>query len=189
MQSLKLFVALIVYSSFLYGCSGNAPGAGKDSSSVTSPKSDAASSNANPSTGDASFSCKIDGKGFSGKGTDQIVNATSVHSPGVIYFSLSSNFTGDPGADMRAGGIGFEVPDKGTTVIRGEEDPRYSVAYALPNDPTNTYRCKEMTVTINSSGARVTGTFSGTLIEPKTSREVPVTDGKFDLPYSTYSQK
>ena len=148
-----------------------------------------ASFSASLSSSDASFSCKIDGKDFSGKGTDQYVNAASVHAPGIIYFTLSSHFTGDVGADMRAGGFGFEVPDKGTTVIRGEENPDYSIGYSLPNDPTHTYRCKAMTVTVNSSGTRVTGTFSGTLIEPKTGRNVPVTDGKFDLPYSTLSAK
>ncbi|MDQ2862693.1 MAG: hypothetical protein M3R50_03410 [Bacteroidota bacterium] len=40
-----------------------------------------------------------------------------------------------------------------------------------------------MTVNITSSGgARFAGTFSGTMIEPNTNREVAVTDGKFDLP-------
>lgn len=47
-----------------------------------------------------------------------------------------------------------------------------------------------MTVTITSSGtSRFTGTFSGALIEPKTDREVPVTDGKFDIPFSSLSEK
>ena len=138
-----------------------------------------------PSSGDASFSCTIDGKIFSGKGTDQIVNAASVHAPGIMYFGLSPTYSGEIGADLRAGGMGFEVPDKGTTVIRGEENPDYSIAYNLPNDPTHTYRCKEMTLTISSSGTRVSGIFSGTLIEPKTGRDIPVRDGKFDLPYST----
>ncbi len=86
------------------------------------------------------------------------------------------------------GGFGFEVPDKGTTTIRGVENPDYSIGYTPANTRDN-YECKEMTVTINSSGTRVTGTFSGALIEPKTDRDVPVTDGKFDIPYSSYSKK
>ena len=148
-----------------------------------------ASFSASLSSSDASFSCKIDGKVFSGKGTDQYANAASVHAPGIIYFTLSSHFTGDVGANIRAGGMGFEVPDKGTTVIRGEESEDYYIAYSLPNDPIHTYKCKEMTVTINCSATRVTGTFSGTLIEPKTGRPVPVTEGKFDIPFSTLTKR
>lgn len=185
MKFLNLFVFNFIAASFAVCSCNNAPQANKNSGAVAS--SDAATTSA--SSGDASFSCKIDGKDFSGKGTDQIVNAASIHAPGVIYFSLASSYSGDPGADIRAGGMGFEVPDKGTTVIRGEENPDFSIAYGLPGDPTNTYKCKEMTFTINSSGTRVTGTFSGTLIEPKTGREVPVSDGKFDLPYSTLGRK
>jgi hypothetical protein len=186
-QIKKLILITLIPLSLLYSCNGNGnSNASKDSASSSTPSTKNSSAN---STGDASFSCMLDGKEFSGKGTDQIVNAAYVHSPGIMYFTLSSSFSGDPSADMRAGGFGFEVPDKGTTVIRGVEDPRYSVGYNLPNEPTNTYRCKEMTVTINSSGTRVIGTFSGTLIEPKTDREIQVTDGKFDIPYSSYSKK
>jgi len=180
----KLFVFFIAFSFGAFSCNNAAQEANGSSPAASS---DAAKTSS--SSGDASFSCKIDGKDFSGKGTDQIVNAASVHAPGVIYFSLASSFSGDPGADMRAGGFGFEVPDKGTTVIRGVENSDFSIAYDLPNDPTHTYNCKEMTITINSSGTRVTGTFSGTLIEPKTGREVPVSDGKFDLPYSTLGKR
>lgn len=184
MQYLKLASAVFVVSCLLTACSGTGTASvNKDS------KPDSTATTGESSGGDASFSCKIDGKDYSGKGTDQIVNAATVHAPGIIYFSLSSNFSGDLSADLRAGGFGFEVPDKGTTVIRGVEDPRYSVGYNLANDPKNTYRCKEITVTINSSDTRVTGTFSGTLIEPKTDKEVAVTDGKFDIPYSSLSKK
>jgi hypothetical protein len=89
---------------------------------------------------------------------------------------------------MTSGQVG-EVPDKGTTVIRGVEVPDYSIGYNLPNDPINVYSCKEMTVTINSTATRLTGTFSGTLIEPKTSRQIPVTDGKFDIPMSSLGKQ
>jgi hypothetical protein len=185
MKVSKLLAFYVVAASFGICSCNNAAQENKGSGAAAS--SDASKTSA--SSGDASFSCKIDGKDFSGKGTDQIVNAASVHAPGIIYFSLSPSFTGDPGADIRGGGIGFEVPDKGTTVIRGVENSDYSIGYNPPNEPTNTYNCKEMTVTINSSGTTVTGTFSGTLIEPKTGREVPVSDGKFDIPYSTLGKK
>lgn len=112
MKYVKTLSSIIVSTCLLFVCSGN-------NSSLKS--NDALASNTSAtgttSTGDASFSCKIDGKDFSGKGTDQIVNAASVHAPGIIYFTLSSSFSGDISADMRAGGFGFEVPDKGTTVF------------------------------------------------------------------------
>ena len=186
MQQLKLFSLLILSACLFSACSGNADGKNNPGVSVPSAKSTTANS-----TGDASFSCKIDGKSFSGNGTDQIINAASVHAPGIIYFTLSSKFTGDVGADLRGGGFGFEVPDKGTTIVRDVEESDYSVGYTLPgSSPLVNYRCKEMTVTITSSGGtRVSGTFSGTMIEPKTDREVPVTDGKFDIPYSSLSRK
>lgn len=183
-QLTLLFVPLATCLFFAY--SGGPSSSTKDSTAATQVSAAAAPTTAG---GDASWSCKFDGKDLSGKGTDQIVNAASIHSPGVLYFGLASSFTGDPGADIRLGGFGFEVPDKGTTVIRGVEAPDYSIAYNLPNDPTKTYSCKEMTVTINSSATRVTGTFSGTLIEPKTSRQVPVTEGKFDIPMSSLGKQ
>ena len=183
MQRLKK-ITIVLLSFLLPACSGsNTANATKDSTSSVS-------SAASISSGEASFSCKIDGKEFSGKGTDQIVNAASVHAPGIIYFTLTPVYSGDISADLRAGGFGFEVPDKGTTIIRGVENPDYSIGYTPVNTKNNNYDCKEMTFTITSSSAsRIAGTFSGTLIEPKTGRDVPVTDGKFDIPYSTYSKK
>src|SRR5450432_2408891 len=174
MKVLNRFAFFFIATS-IGACSGH-NAANIDNASNAGASADATKTSS--STGDASFSYKMDGKDYSGNGTDQIENAASVHAPGIIYFGLSSSFTGDITTDLRAGGFGFEVPDKGTTVIRGEEVPEYSIGYNLPNDPRNTYRCKEMTVTINSSGTRVTGTFSGTLIEPKTGKDVAVTDGK-----------
>ena len=144
---------------------------------------------ANTGGADASFSCKIDGKDFSGKGTDQILNAASVHAPGIIYFNLSPTFTGDLSSDLRQGGFGFEVPDHGTTTIRDVESSDYSIAYNPPNDPKNGYKCKEMVITVNSSATRVTGTFAGTFTNPKTHKDVAVTEGKFDIPYSTYGKR
>lgn len=182
MKQLHFLLLLFLPVFILLSCSGN---------SQSNKKNDVGSStsNTNASSGEASFSCKIDGKDFSGKGTDQIVNAATVQAPGIIYFTLSPSFSGDISADLRAGGFGFEVPDKGTTIIRGVENPAYSIGYT-PVNTKNNYACKEMTFTITSSStSRISGTFSGTLIEPKTGRNAPVADGKFDIPYSTYSKK
>lgn len=184
---MKIFnrLAFLFIVAGIGACSGH-HAANIDGGTNTAASADASTTSS--STGDASFSCKIDGKDYSGKGTDQILNAASVHAPGVLYFALSSSFTGDLTTDLRAGGFGFEVPDKGTTVIRGDEVPEYSVGYNLPNDQKHTFKCKGMTVTINSSGTRVNGTFSGMMIEQLTGKDVAVTDGKFDIPYSSLSK-
>ncbi len=97
MQYLKKISAIVVSSFLFFACSEN-----NSSSKANDSASAKATSSETSSAGDASFSCKIDGKDFSGKGTDQIVNAASVHAPGIIYFSLSPDFSGDVSADMRA---------------------------------------------------------------------------------------
>jgi hypothetical protein len=136
---------------------------------------------------DARFSCKIDGKDFSGKGTDEIGNAAYANKPGIISFVLTPIVAGQTGVPAQ---LAFKVANKGTTTIHGKNNPNNSVRYTPPNTLDNDYQCKEITVTITSSGtSRVTGTFSGTLIEWKTERDVPVTNGKFDIPYSSYSKK
>ena len=149
---------------------------------IAAPKNSSANSK-----GDAGFSCKIDGKDFSGKGTDQIGNAAYTTATGIISFVLMPIVAGQKGVPAQ---LAFKVANKGITSIHGTDNPAYSVRYTPTNTLDNDYQCKEITVTITSSGtSRVTGTFSGTLIEWKTERDVPVTDGKFDIPYSSYSKK
>jgi hypothetical protein len=83
----------------------------------------------------------------------------------------------------------FFVTDHGTITIHASNNGDYAAKYS-PGGIDNDYKCKEITVNITSSGgSRVKGTFSGTLIDPKTDKEIPVTDGKFDIPYSPYSKK
>jgi hypothetical protein len=105
---------------------------------------------------------------------------------GRLNFVLMPIIAGQKGIPQQ---MNFFVADKGITIVHGTDNHDYSVVYSEANAMDNNYTCKEMTVTITSSGkSRVTGTFSGTLIEPKTGRNVPVTDCKFDIPYSTYSK-
>jgi len=181
MKYLKLITSIFLSAILFVACSGNSPvNAGKKNSSSVSDSPTA-------SVGDASFSCKIDGKDFSGKGTDEFGNAAYATEPGIITFVLVPIVAGQTGVPSQ---LAFYVANKGTTTIHGKDNPNNTVRYTPANTLDNDYQCKEMTVTITSSGtSRVKGTFSGTLIEPKTEREVPVTDGKFDIPYSSYSKK
>ena len=181
-QIIKLSVIILSAGSLLFSCNGNQGETNVKDSSSSSTIESTENVNTN-STGDASYYYTIDGKNFSGSGTNQFVNAAVVHVPGIIYFNLAPVV---PGTSTPGYGFNFEVADKGTTVVKGDEDHNYDITYTPENAGINTFKCKEMTVIITSSdGKRVAGTFSGTMIEPKTERVVSVTDGKFDIPYST----
>ena len=183
MKHFKLITTIFLSAIILAACSGNSDvNAVKDSAIENT-----STLGGTVSGGDASFSCKIDGKDFSGTGNDQLANAAFMEQGGSLKFVLMPIVSGQKGIPQQ---MNFSVADKGTTIVHGSDNPDYSVVYSEANAVDNNYTCKEMTVRITSSGAsRVTGTFSGTLIEPKTDREVPVTDGKFDIPYSSYSKK
>ena len=141
------------------------------------------------SDGDASFSCIIDGKKFSGKGTDQNINAAfhlTGNNKGQIFFRLSDmNNDGDK--------LMFQVPAKeGSTTIN--VTPAHSYGGYVTGDFAN-YIDDPVTVTINSiSSSGVSGTFSGKYTLQKGSgnsnskQTIEVTDGKFNIPFSTSAQ-
>ena len=177
-QLLSFFIALV----FLFGlisCGGNAQNnTGKDSTLVTSKSSS--------SDNDASFSCILDGKEVSGKGTDQNINAAfhlKGDDKGQIFFRLSDiNNIGDK--------LNFQVPAKtGPTTFNFT--PTYGYGGYSTSDFAN-YIDDPITVTITSiSSARVAGTFSGKYTLQKgtgnsnSKQTIEVTDGKFDIPFST----
>jgi len=175
----ELIAVVLVFAAAIFGWKMYE---NKQEKLIAAPKNSSANSK-----GDAGFSCKIDGKDFSGKGTDQIGNAAYTTATGIISFVLMPIVAGQKGVPAQ---LAFKVANKGITSIHGTDNPAYSVRYTPTNTLDNDYQCKEITVTITSSGtSRVTGKFSGTLIEWKTERDVQVTDGKFDIPYSSYSKK
>jgi hypothetical protein len=177
-QLLSFFIAL-VFLLVLISCGGNAQNnSGNDSTPVTSKSSS--------SDDDASFSCVLDGKKVSGKGTDQNINAAfrlTGDDKGKIFFRLSDmNNVGEK--------LNFSVPEKiGTTTF--SVTPTNSFTGYMTSDFVN-YLDDPITVTINSiSSARVAGTFSGKYTLSKgsgngnTKQTIEVTDGKFDIPFST----
>lgn len=178
-QTKLLFLVTLSTASFLLSCNGNQNAATvKDSS--TSPAVSAKENAPTNSTGDASYSYTIDGKNFSGSGTNQFVNAARTDKPGVISINLAPV---TPGSLLPGYGFYFEIENKSTVVVHADDAGPNSIYYNPPNSGVKIFKCKEMTVNITSSGgARFAGTFSGTMIEPNTNREVAVTDGKFDLP-------
>ena len=135
-------LVLSILSLLVYSCTGHnstqiAGGTNTiaaNSKEVVNKKTDAAN---------ASFSCKIDGKVFSGQGKDQMGNAAFVTSPGIIKFVLVPLVAGQKGIPSQ---LAFYVADKGTTTIHGTDNPNYSVRYTGSNTIDNDYGCKEMTV-------------------------------------------
>lgn len=184
MKQKKIFIAIIVLASLLFfACNGNNGNANTGKDSVESNTSTATAS----SSDDASYYCKIDGKVFSGKGTNGFVNTAFATTPDITNFVLMSVVAVQQGVPAQ---FAFHVANKGTTTVHGTDNSNYSVKYSPENSVDYDYQSKEMTVTITSSGgSRFTGTFSGTLIVPRTDSVVPVTDGRFDIPYSLYSKK
>ena len=138
---------------------------------------------------DASFSCIVNGKAVSGKGTDQNINAAfhlTGDDKGQIAFRLSDmNNIGDK--------FMFQVPAKtGSTTFT--VSPTYSYAGYTSSDLAS-YIDDPVTVTITSiTASGVSGTFSGKYTLSKgtgdsnSKQTVEVTGGKFNIPFSTSAE-
>ncbi len=177
MKKVKEVIA-VLFAAAILSC-------GTSSSSNQTNRSESAQASSQ-SDGDASFSCILDGKEVSGKGTDQNINAAfhlTGDDKGQIFFRLSD--MNDIGNKLM-----FQVPAKeGSTTFN--VTPTNSTGGYMTSDFA-TYIDDPITVTINSiSSSRVSGTFSGKYTLQKGSgnssskQTIEVTDGKFDIPFST----
>jgi hypothetical protein len=160
--------------------------------SITGNTTDAALSAAENST----FSYKIDGKLYSWSGNDPYANQATIDSKGEVFFTLMSN---DP-AEKNPPQFGFGVAAVGSTTIKwanmdrfkssgsngGNHFANFRLSYPNENEKYPDYefgRTSTVTVVIISkSETRITGTFSGELVNVATQKPSPLTDGKFDLP-------
>ena len=145
-----------------------------------------AGANGLPGSG-ASFSAIVDGTKFSSNtGTDNLNAGFHIKGDnGVVttFFMLA-----DPENPVQK--LNFEVPEKtGSTTIRIL--PKYSFEGYVTSQFV-TYVDDGVTVNVTSyTAARIAGTFSGSykLENPKGSPnakpEIQITDGKFDIPFST----
>ena len=87
-QIKKLILIILIPLSLLYSCSGNGNGnsiSPKDSTSFSTKNSSA------NSTGDANFSCKIDGKDFSGQGSEQLRKYCYTYQSGCYKFCVGAD--------------------------------------------------------------------------------------------------
>jgi hypothetical protein len=150
----------------------------------------------------STFSYKIDGKLYSWSGHDPYANQASINSNGEVFFTLMSN---DP-AEKNPPQFGFGVAAVGSTTVKWENMDRFKSSgsnggnhfanfrLSYPNDKA-TYpnyefgRTSTVTVVITSkSETRITGTFSGELVNVATQKSSLLTDGKFDLPLRKQKQ-
>jgi hypothetical protein len=136
------------------------------------------------STGDASFSCMIDGTAFSSAGSDGMANAAFKTAKDVITFSLVSM---DPKYKGKIPSqFSFTVAPSGTCQFKsGNANNKYSAKYS-PADYNDAYNAESGSATITSiTASRIQGTFSG--VFSGMGKTFKVTNGKFDLPVAKYS--
>jgi hypothetical protein len=171
---------------------------GSHNASVTGNITDAAPSAKENST----FSYKIDGQLYSWSGNDPYANQATIDSKNEVFFTLMSN---DP-AEKNPPQFGFGVVAVGSTTINWENMDRFKSSgsnggnhfanfrLSYPNDngkyPDYEFgRTSTVTVVITSkSETRITGTFSGELVNVATQKPSQLADGKFDLPLKKQKQ-
>lgn len=178
-------IALVLTLFIITSCGGQ-------NASPTGNIADAAPSAKENST----FSYKIDGQVYSWTGSDRFANGATIDSNNEIFFTLMSN---DP-AEKNPPQFGFGIAAVGATTINWENMDRFKssgsnggnhfanfrLSYPNENAKYPDYefgRTSTVTVVITSkSETRITGTFSGELVNVATEKPSQLTDGKFDLP-------
>ncbi len=187
MKQLNLFLPIIFLAGLFFACSGSNT-SNKNNSNI----SDA--SQPSNTSGKASFSANVDGVNISGGEIDnmQIQNTafiypTADNSGKRLLFFLRSDKNGDVVYFFR-----FSVPDKtGTFTKKDSDDKPFSITLDFLGGDNSRYNADDVTVNIISvTASKVTGTFSGkftlSVDTPRgVKKEVTVTDGKFDIPFST----
>jgi hypothetical protein len=165
---------------------------GNHNASATGNIADAAPSANENST----FSYKIDGQPYSWTGNDHYANQAIIDSNNEVFFTLMSN---DP-TEKNPPQFGFGIGAVGPTTINWENMDRFKSSrsnggnhfanfkLSFPNEnakyPDYEFgRTSTVTVVITSKNeTRITGTFSGELVNVATQKPSQLTDGKFDLP-------
>ena len=192
MQGLKLITAVLLSACLLSACSGN------NAKTNTGSPSDNPGTSGATSSGDASFSATIDGSNISGHGIDemQLMNTAFIY-PGRedknskrLLFNLDS--TKDSSDTKPDYAFTFSIPDKEGVFTKNLHDGQpYDIFLGFLTGDLSRYTSQAVTVNLTSiTASRIAGTFSGKFILSNDTpngkkREVTVTDGKFDIPFST----
>ena len=157
---------------------------------------------ATSATGNSTFSYKIDGQLYSWTGNDLYANQATIDSNNEVFFTLMSN---DP-AEKNPPQFGFGIAAIGSTVINWENMDRFKSSgsnggnhfanfrLSFPNENSK-YPDYEFghtstvpVVITSKSETRITGTFSGELVNVATQKPSQLADGKFDLPSKKQKQ-
>ena len=195
MKYMKLIIAIFLPSIILASCSGNsAVKTGKDNAQ------DNASTENSSSAGSGSFSATIDGKTISGGEVDdlQLTNTAFLYPDGndknkILLFDLASDKNGEDFYSLRFYVYNKEGEQTITSNNGSERKTFVRLGFNLKSaDNFAIYNGDSLIVTINKiTSSRVSGTFSGSFTLSNDSRSKPykspviVTDGKFDIPFST----
>ncbi len=187
-----LFFAIIISACLFFSCSGN-----NTSAQINRNTSDVSQAATNIA-GKASFSANLDGVNISGGKIDDMqlqntafIYPTADNSGKRLLFFLYSDKKGNDACSFR-----FSVPDKVGPFTKNIHDGRpFDITLDFLGGDNSRYWAETVTVNITSiTAAKTGGTFFGKFSlsddTPKgTKKEVTVTDGKFDIPFSTGNMK
>lgn len=190
MKQIKHYLLLFlpVTSLLFFACNGKNSNASKDGDAGNTLTSDTSSK------GNASFSANLDAVNISGGKIDDMqlqntafIYPTADNSGKKLLFYLYSDKKGNDAYTFM-----FSVPDKvGPFTKNLHDDQPFAITIDFLGGDLSRYTAESVTVNITSvTGSRITGTFSGkfTLSSDTpngTKKEVTVTNGKFDIPFST----
>jgi hypothetical protein len=171
-------------------CSGNEQAKNQQTASIENSTPAAATSG----TG---FSCIIDGKEVHGSAIDelQLQNTAFIYpdegkGKRLLFLLFSSDFSLQAGA-----GCTFKMrcPDQEGTYVRAGLDDRqhkFSVDLAFTGGIRPDYLDDSVIFVVSSiTPTRLKGTFSGRLTDASLQHHVQITNGKFDIPFSTGNLK
>ena len=189
----KSFSIIIISSCLLFACTGN-NSSGKNNTSDSLGASGNTSSTSTEKPAKGNFSANIDGEAISGGVIDdmQLENTAFIYptadsSGKRLLFFLHSDKKGDMAYSFR-----FSIPDKtGSFTKKDRDDQPFDITLDFLGGDNSRYGAEDATVNISSvTASAITGTFSGKFIlsndTPRgTKKDVTVTDGKFEVPFST----
>jgi hypothetical protein len=190
----NIFLTVISFSLFV-ACKNNTGNSAANADGVPDKGTSGAAA-----SGDASFSVTIDGQAVAGKGTDQLqlrntafIYPSQGNNDKYILFDLQTDKNGDDDYGFR-----FYSPDKeGQFTVENAKKNGYRCSVRLDfnlrsKDNFAIYSGDSVTVNINTiTSTRISGTFAGEFKLSDLSRSKPyknqviITDGKFDIPFST----
>ncbi|MGH2646616.1 MAG: hypothetical protein ACRDE8_03570 [Ginsengibacter sp.] len=188
MKQIKLSIAIIFSACLLFACNENSTQTKNNSNNPDNSQA----SNGDP--GKSSFSANLDGISISGGQIDDMqlqntafIYPTADNSGKKLLFYLYSDKKGNDSYSFM-----FSVPDKtGPFTKNFHDDQPFAITLDFLGGDLSRYLAAPVTVNIISiTATRVAGTFSGKLSLSSdtpngTKKEVTVTDGKFDIPFST----